>query len=305
MLIGFLVLHTKILFFLKQQISFISVVILPVEYFIFDNENLTMQRSDYHDQNDDDHSQLDSTRTETADTELESDVYAFQDRKAERNKISKRYSSVKGKRVTDIYSSADHPSVGARICPDKRKLPLDIDSSDDIAAASKKKSTSPTENNITIDIESSDDITTSTKGKGQNVSKPSAKSKRKIPKNNCAAEHSKQSNNSSLLARKRNMEKLKKNWDKKSSITPPNTDTENEDWIEDDQENFLITLHEQSVQELTEPKAIRWQMFSDRLLENETEKTAQQCKEQVIILTFILNCKHYKNNRNETQDIKV
>ena len=57
--------------------------------------------------------------------------------------------------------------------------------------------------------------------------------------------------------------------------------SDDDEWSDDAQENFLYTLKDQPLQELTEKEEIQWAMFAERLLELGTSKTPEQCKKQV------------------------
>ena len=57
--------------------------------------------------------------------------------------------------------------------------------------------------------------------------------------------------------------------------------TDDDEWLDDDQENFLYTLREQPIQEMTEKPDIQWAMFSKRLSELGTYKTPAECQKQV------------------------
>ena len=57
--------------------------------------------------------------------------------------------------------------------------------------------------------------------------------------------------------------------------------TEEDEWCDEDQENFLHTLRDQPIQELTEKSDIQWSLFAKRLEELGTYKTPEECKKQV------------------------
>ena len=79
-----------------------------------------------------------------------------------------------------------------------------------------------------------------------------------------------------------------KNETKKKAPTKARRDqnensTDDEEWHVNDQENFLFTLKEQPIQELTQKEHIRWAMFAKRLSEFGTHRSADECKKQVMI----------------------
>ena len=57
--------------------------------------------------------------------------------------------------------------------------------------------------------------------------------------------------------------------------------TDEDEWCDEDQENFLYTLRDQPIHELTEKSDIQWSLFAKRLEELGTYKTPQECKKQV------------------------
>ena len=57
--------------------------------------------------------------------------------------------------------------------------------------------------------------------------------------------------------------------------------TDEDEWCDEDQENFLHTLRDQPIHELTEKSDIQWSLFAKRLQELGTYKTPEECKKQV------------------------
>ena len=57
--------------------------------------------------------------------------------------------------------------------------------------------------------------------------------------------------------------------------------TDGDEWCDEDQENFLHTLRDQPIHELTEKSDIQLSLFAKRLEELGTYKTPEECKKQV------------------------
>ena len=67
----------------------------------------------------------------------------------------------------------------------------------------------------------------------------------------------------------------------KSKKQQNSNSADEDEWCEEDQENFLHTLRDQPIHELTEKAEIQWSLFAKRLEELGTYKTPEDCKKQV------------------------
>ena len=87
--------------------------------------------------------------------------------------------------------------------------------------------------------------------------------------------------NSSKVTRRRRKPTQKTKQTQTLSNDRNDNSTDDDEWPDEDQENFLYTLREQPIQEMTEKPDIQWAMFSKRLSELGTYKSPEECKKQV------------------------